>query len=138
MTHLEQRTGFILSSVIIFNKELVENEVIMDFKVTEYKRAFVVKALGRIDSAVAPDIEQSLTELLDKSKAIIIDMSDIDFVSSAGWWSIIRVQKELKKRGRGNLTLVGVNQNVRESMDLIGILPYFSLYDELVDAIGNV
>jgi len=110
----------------------------MDFKVTEYKRAFVVKALGRIDSAVAPDIEQSLTELLDKSKAIIIDMSDIDFVSSAGWWSIIRVQKELKKRGRGNLTLVGVNQNVRESMDLIGILPYFSLYDELVDAIGNV
>jgi len=138
MTHLEQRTGFILSSVIILNKELVENEVIMDFKVTEYKRAFVVKALGRIDSAVAPDIEQSLTELLDKSKAIIIDMSDIDFVSSAGWWSIIRVQKELKKRGRGNLTLVGVNQNVRESMDLIGILPYFSLYDELVDAIGNV
>lgn len=138
MTHLEQRTGLILTSVIILNKELVENEVIMDFKVTEYKRAFVVKALGRIDSAVAPDIEQSLTALLDKSKAIIIDMSDIDFVSSAGWWSIIRVQKELKKRGRGNLTLVGVNQNVRESMDLIGILPYFSLYDELVDAIGNV
>ena len=65
-------------------------------------------------------------------------MSDIDFVSSAGWWSIIRVQKELKKRGRGNLTLVGLNQNVRESMDLIGILPYFTVYDELVDAIGNV
>ncbi len=110
----------------------------MDFKVTEYKRAFVVKALGRIDSAVAPDIERILTELLDKTKAIIIDMSDIDFVSSAGWWSIIRVQKELKKRGRGNLTLVGLCQNVRESMELIGILPYFSVYDELVDAIGNI
>ena len=110
----------------------------MDFKVIEYKRAFVVKGLGRIDSVVAPDIERILMELLDKTKAIIIDMSDIDFVSSAGWWSIIRVQKELKKRGRGNLTLVGLNQNVRESMDLIGILPYFTVYDELVDAIGNV
>ncbi len=110
----------------------------MDFKVTEYKRAFVVKALGRIDSAVAPDIERVLTELLEKNKAIIIDMSDIGFVSSAGWWSIIRVQKELKKRGRGNLTLVGLNQNVRESMDLIGILPYFTVYDEMVDAIGSV
>jgi len=65
-------------------------------------------------------------------------MSDIDFISSAGWWSIIRVQKELKKRDRGNLTLVGLNQNVRESMDLIGILPYFTVYDELVDAIGSL
>ena len=110
----------------------------MDFKVTEYKRACVVMGLGRIDSAVAPDIERVLTDLIDKNKAIIIDMSDIDFVSSAGWWSIIRVQKELKKSDKGNLTLVGLNQNVRESMDLIGILPYFTVYDELVDAIGSL
>ena len=110
----------------------------MDFKVTEYKRAFVVKGLGRIDSAVAPDVERILTELLEKNKAIIIDMSDIEFVSSAGWWSIIRIQKELKKRGRGNLTLVGLNQNVRESMDLIGILPYFTIYDDLVDSVGSM
>ena len=110
----------------------------MDFKVTEYKRAFVVTGLGRIDSAGAPDVERILTELLEKNKAIIIDMSDIEFVSSAGWWSIIRIQKELKKRGRGNLTLVGLNQNVRESMDLIGILPYFTIYDDLVDAVGSM
>lgn len=110
----------------------------MDFKVTEYKRACVVKGLGRIDSAVAPDIERLLTELIEKDKAIIFDMNDIDFVSSAGWWSIIRVQKELKKRGRDNLILVGLCQNVRESMDLIGILPYFTIYDELIDAIASV
>jgi len=110
----------------------------MDFKVTEYKRACVVKGLGRIDSAVAPDIERLLTELIEKNKAIIFDMNDIDFVSSAGWWSIIRVQKELKKRGRDNLILVGLCQNVRESMDLIGILPYFTIYDELIDAIASV
>lgn len=110
----------------------------MDFKVTEYKRACVVKGLGRIDSAVTPDIERLLTELIEKNKAIIFDMNDIDFVSSAGWWSIIRVQKELKKRGRDNLILVGLCQNVRESMDLIGILPYFTIYDELIDAIASV
>lgn len=110
----------------------------MDFKVTEYKRACVVKGLGRIDSAVAPEIERLLTELIEKDKAIIFDMNDIDFVSSAGWWSIIRVQKELKKRGRDNLILVGLCQNVRKSMDLIGILPYFTIYDELIDAIASV
>ena len=110
----------------------------MDFKVTEYKRVCVVKGIGRIDSTVAPDLERMLTELLDKNKSIIIDMSEIDFVSSAGWWSIIRAQKELKKHGRGQLTLVGLCQNVRESMDLIGILPYFSVYDEMVDAIGSI
>ena len=39
----------------------------MDFKVTEYKRDCVVKGLGRIDSAVAPDLEQVLTDLIDKN-----------------------------------------------------------------------
>ena len=28
----------------------------MDFKITDYKRCKVVKGLGRIDSATAPDI----------------------------------------------------------------------------------
>ena len=108
----------------------------MEFKKNDYKRCTVVKGLGRIDSATSPDLEKVLTDLIPSNKGVVLDMTDIDFVSSAGWWTIIRAQKELKK-SNNELVLVGVNENVKDSMDLIGILPYFGLFDSVVDAIGN-
>ncbi len=110
----------------------------MDFKVTDYKRCVVVKGLGRIDSATAPDIEKVLNDLVEDKKTIILDMSDITFVSSAGWWAIIRAYKELQKGNSGKIVLAGLNENVRSSMDLIGILPYFPTYNTLVDAIADL
>ncbi|NLW72504.1 MAG: STAS domain-containing protein [Chloroflexi bacterium] len=109
----------------------------MEFNTTEYKRGSVVKGVGRIDSATAPELEKVMTELIGKGKNIILDLEEVDFVSSAGWWSIIRVQKELKKSNL-DLILVNLNENVRDSMDLIGILPYFAIYDNLVDAVASL
>ncbi len=109
----------------------------MEFTKTDYKRCIVVKAAGRYDSATAGELEKVLTDLLPADKDIILDMADITFVSSAGWWSIIRVQKELKKK-RADLMLVSLNENVRDSMELIGILQYFTVYQNLVDALGNL
>jgi len=109
----------------------------MEFTKTDYKRCIVVKAAGRYDSATAGELEKVLTDLLPADKDIILDMADITFVSSAGWWSIIRVQKELKKK-RADLMLVSLNDNVRDSMELIGILQYFTVYQNMVDALGNL
>lgn len=109
----------------------------MEFKKTDYKRCTVVKGLGRIDSSTSPDLEKTLTDLIPNNKAIVLDMAEIDFVSSAGWWTIIRAQKELKKVNN-ELVLAGVNENVKDSMDLIGILPYFNLYENVLEAIGNL
>ena len=79
----------------------------MEFTKTDYKRCVVVKAVGRYDSATAGELEKVLTNLIPADKDIVLDMSDINFVSSAGWWSIIRVQKELKKK-RADLVLVAL------------------------------
>ena len=110
----------------------------MDFVKTEYKRGTVVKGVGRIDSASAPDLEMVMMDLVHGGKTIILDLKDIDFISSAGWWSIIRVQKELKKTSQKDLLLVSLCENVRDSMDLIGILPYFTIHEELVDAVASL
>mgnify|MGYP005813997209 CR=1 FL=1 len=109
----------------------------MDFQLTEYKRCTVIKAEGRFDSLTASELEKKLTDLVPSGKDIVLDMTGITFVSSAGWWAIIKAQKELKKRNR-DLVLVNINENVKDSMDLIGILPYFTVYENLVDALGNL
>ena len=110
----------------------------MDFTITDYKRCNVIKGVGRIDSATAPDLEKTLMGLVEEKKTIILDMSEISFVSSSGWWAIIRALKEIDKVANGKLVLAELNDNVRDSMDLIGILNYFSTYDNLVEAIASI
>jgi anti-sigma B factor antagonist len=111
----------------------------MDFQITEYKRSTVLYANGRIDSYTAPELEEAMNQLIEKGQYnIIFDMRDVTFVSSAGWWALIRVQKEVKKMNRGELILVHMDERIQESMDLVGITPYFTVYDTLIDAVGNV
>lgn len=110
----------------------------MDFELTEYKRCTVIYTSGRIDSYTAPEVEEALNQLIEKGQYnIIFDMRDVTFISSAGWWALIRIQKEVKKMNRGELALVKLDERIRESMDLVGIAPYFNVYDELIQAVGN-
>lgn len=110
----------------------------MDFEVTEYKRSTVIYTSGRIDSYTAPELEDALNQLIEKGQFnIIFDMKDVTFVSSAGWWALIRIQKEVKKMNRGELVLVHLDERIRESMDLVGIAPYFKTYGELLEAVGS-
>ena len=111
----------------------------MDFELTEYKRSTVIYTSGRLDSYTAPEVEEALNQLMEKGQYnIIFDMRDVTFISSAGWWALIRVQKEVKKMNRGELVLVKLDQRIRESMDLVGISPYFKIYDDLLEAVGNM
>lgn len=109
----------------------------MDFEITEYKRSTVIYTSGRIDSYTAPEVEEAFNQLIEKGQYnIIFDMRDVTFVSSAGWWALIRIQKEVKKMNRGELVLVKLDERIKESMDLVGIAPYFRIYNELIDAVG--
>jgi anti-sigma B factor antagonist len=110
----------------------------MDFELTEYKRSTVIHTSGRIDSYTAPEVEEALNQLIEKGQFnIVFDMKDVTFISSAGWWALIRIQKEVKKMNRGELVLVKLDDRIRESMDLVGISPYFKIYDDLLEAVGG-
>ena len=110
----------------------------MDFEVTEYKRSTVLYTSGRVDSYTAPELEEALNQLVEKGQYnIIFDMRDVTFVSSAGWWALIRVQKEVKKMNRGEVVLVKLDERIKESMDLVGIGNYFKIYNEVIDAVGS-
>jgi anti-anti-sigma factor len=79
-----------------------------------------------------------MNKLIEKDQFnIVFDMTDINFVSSAGWWALIRVQKEVKKSNRGELVLVKMDERIRASMDLVGIVPYFTMFDDLTQAVGS-
>ncbi|MBN2148144.1 MAG: STAS domain-containing protein [Anaerolineales bacterium] len=108
----------------------------MDISTTEFKRCVTVKTSGRIDGSNAPELRKVFEELTDTGKLnIVFDMTDVNFMASAGWWVLIDTQKKAKPRGE--LVLANVDKSIRESLSLVGMGSYFTIYDDVVSAVGN-
>jgi anti-sigma B factor antagonist len=110
----------------------------MELTTTQYKRCDLVKASGRIDGSNAPKLEEVLASLTDAGKfKIAIDMSEINFMSSAGWWVLIRAQKVCKRYKRGEVVLACVDPKIRGSLDMVGMGSYFKIFDDVLSAVGS-
>ena len=111
----------------------------MDITVEPYKRCDVVKISGRIDSETVPDLRRTLTGLTNSGKFfLVLDMTEVTFVSSAGWWTLIDTQKTCKKNGRGEVVLANLGDRIQSSLELVGMNEYFRTFKNVVDAVGNI
>ena len=109
----------------------------MEITTSQYKRCDLVKAIGRVDSNTAPDLEQQFNEILDDGKSgIVFDMAEVDFISSRGLWVLLETQKACKK-DKGKLVLVNVSENMQQSLDLAGVKHFIEIYDDLTAAVGS-
>jgi anti-sigma B factor antagonist len=110
----------------------------MEITTTQYKRCDVVKVIGRIDSYTAPNLEEVLKSLNEGGRyKIVLDLTDVDFLSSKGWWVLIETQKTVKRYNRGELVLAKVQERIRESLNLVGMGSYFKVYDDITSAVAS-
>ena len=73
---------------------------------------------GRLDTVTAPEFEQKIGELLLGISDLVLDMTKVEYVSSAGLRVILKIQKAMFKRG--NMKLIGVNESVMEVFEITG------------------
>ena len=107
----------------------------MEIAKTEYKRCDVLKIAGRIDSFTAPRLSETISEATTNGKfSLILDFSDVEYVSSAGLRVMIDAQKICK--GKGEVVLVKVPQRIYETLDLAGFVPLFKFFDDPTKAVA--
>lgn len=110
----------------------------MEITTTQFKHCDLVKAKGRVDSYTAPQLADSFNGLMDKGRhKLAFDMSELDFLSSAGLRVLINTQKNCKRYNRGELVLVGIPENIYAALDLAGFIPLFRIFDDVLTAIGS-
>jgi anti-sigma B factor antagonist len=110
----------------------------MELTTEQLKRCDLVKVAGRIDSQTAPQLAEALNAITEAGRfKIVFDMSDVDFISSAGLRVLIDVQKTCKRWNRGQLVLTTVPQRIYETLDLTGFVPLFNLFDDVLHAVGS-
>lgn len=104
----------------------------------ELKRCILVTLHGRIDSSKAPMVEAKLKEMIDAGHyRFVVDMSEVEFVSSAFLRVLISASKTVRRFNRGDIYLAALSARIKDVFDLAGLLPLFKLYDTQVDAVGS-
>jgi anti-sigma B factor antagonist len=69
----------------------------------------------------------------DTSKTLILDLSHVPYVDSAGIGALVGAYVTHQKEGR-NLALVGVTERVRNTMQVTRVETFFKFYDTLAAA----
>jgi len=109
----------------------------MTISTTEYKHCTMVKMDGRIDSNTGDALMEAFQKVQDAGiYKIVFDMTDVDFMSSKGWWVLIQTQKACRRYNRGEVVLANVPQKILDSLDLVGMNHYFQIFDDVVSAVG--
>lgn len=83
------------------------------------ENAVLVKVWGVIDTLTAPKLESTIDDLLSRQiYDIVIDLQAVDYISSAGWGTLIANIREVRLN-QGDIILVGLNPNVHETFQLL-------------------
>ena len=80
--------------------------------------ALVIALEGRLDTTTAPELEAELKTCLDGITDLTLDMTNLDYISSAGLRVLLTAHKAMMKQGQMKVT--NASDIVREVFDVTG------------------
>lgn len=99
----------------------------------------VVAALkGRLDAVTAPEFDSWFSGQVQAGKnRLVLDMSGLDYISSAGLRSLLAAAKKVKETS-GGIALCGVTGTVEEVFRISGFNSIFTIVPTLQEAMSAV
>jgi anti-sigma B factor antagonist len=106
-------------------------------KVGQHSDISIIRVGGYIDTTTSSELERALDSLLKAGVfRVIIDLGNVDYISSAGWGIFISEIKGIRERG-GDLKLARMIPDVYEVFELLEFHYILKAFDSLEDAIGD-
>ena len=95
----------------------------------------VAVIVPRLDGHAAGEMETALNDLIQQGTGkLLFDFSRTGYISSAGLRLLIVTGNKPQTR---KLVLCSIQPYVREVMDLVGLIPYFTIYDSEEEALKS-
>lgn len=105
----------------------------------EMDRCTVIKPSGRIDSSNAGDFDIALNEVIDGGqKNLVLDLSEIEYMSSAGLRAIVSARKVVKAGAfGGDVVIAAPSARATDVLDLSGMGRLFPIEDTVEAAVTD-
>ena len=99
--------------------------IIMEIKTTKNDGKMTAAVSGRIDIITAPELEQWFYKEVEGVKKLVLDLSEVEYLSSAGLRVILGAYKVMEKRD--GLLIRSPSPEVMEVLVLTGLANVFDI-----------
>ncbi|MBE6257993.1 MAG: STAS domain-containing protein [Prevotella sp.] len=95
-------------------------------KITEENEGMKAIFEGRLDTPTAVKAQQEITPLLENAdKTIILDCTNLQYISSSGLRLFLTIRKETSAKG-GKVIIENINEEIRKVFMMTG---FFNLFE---------
>ena len=109
----------------------------MQFSTRTSNDIHIVAITGSLDSTTSPEAQKSLDAVVAGAKKVVLDFSELDYISSAGLRVLLGAAKHLRASG-GTLGMFGLNQSVREVFEISGFSSILTIYQSEAEALSAI
>ena len=78
----------------------------------------VIKLAGRLDTTTAPALDKTINEDISDTKHLVLDVKELEYISSAGLRVLLSAQKQMQKLG--SMKVTHVREEVMEVFEMTG------------------
>lgn len=108
-----------------------EGEAGMELSTSHDGKSLIIAIQGRLDVMNAPRFEAMLMEELQRGETdFILDLTKLDYISSAGLRTLLVMAKRIQAQ-QGRLLLCGLGGGVQEVFEVSGFSKIFTCYPDL-------
>jgi anti-sigma B factor antagonist len=109
---------------------------VVRFDVVKHDDATVVHVVGEIDTLTAPVLRAQLDEHIPAVPLLVLDLSDVTFLGSAGL-AVLVAAKDAADAREHTLRLVCGSRIVTRALEATGLLTLFDVADGVPQALGS-
>ena len=104
---------------------------------SQQDRATILQLAGRLDASTCGVVETQMTATVAKNPAVVVDLAQLDYISSAGLRVLLKAIKQAKAANQ-SLVLAGAQANVKQVLDISGFANFCSIYPDRAQAVRSL
>ena len=78
----------------------------------------IIEVAGRLDTITAPALDKAINEDIGDVQHLVLDVKDMEYISSAGLRVLLGAQKKMQKIG--SMKVINVCEDVMEVFEMTG------------------
>jgi anti-sigma B factor antagonist len=102
----------------------------MDIEIKTVGDIQVIALAGDVDANTAPKVQKQVLPLAVPRSKILLNLTEVPYMSSAGLRLLLALYRQTTAK-EGQLVLVGLAQEIRQTMAVTGFLSFFTTCESL-------
>ena len=90
-------------------------------------QSLFVTVEGRIDATTVPELDKELKSAIDNISELILDLAEVDYVSSAGLRMIVALQRKMDQKG--SLIIRNVRPEISRILEITGLYDMLNIQE---------